>query len=105
MAILYGNTENFTELVREDFTVVDFFSTTCGPCRVFSAILEDLEAEIPFLNIVKVNISENPDLAHKFDVVAVPTVHFYKDGKLVDTHLGVMQAEDVKEIIAKYMYD
>lgn len=105
MAILHGTTENFDDLVAEDFTVVDFFSTTCGPCRVFSAILEDLEAEIPFLNIVKVNITDHPDLAHRFDVVAVPTIHFYRDGELVDSHLGVLQAEDVKEIIAKHMFD
>lgn len=104
MAILYGNADNFDELVSGDFTVVDFFSTTCGPCRVFSQILEDLEAEIPFLNIVKVNISENHELARRFDVAAVPAVHFYKDGELVDSHLGVMQAEDVKNVIARYMY-
>lgn len=105
MAILYGNSDNFKDLTAGEFTVVDFFSTTCGPCRAFSRILEDLEAEIPFLNIVKVNISENPELSQEFDVVAVPTIHFYKDGRLVDSHLGVMQAEDVKEVISRYMFD
>ena len=104
MAIRNANRDNFKSMIAGDFVVVDFYGTTCVPCKLFSRILEDIEAEIPFLNIVKLNTTENPDIAREYGVAAVPTVHFYKDGQLVESHVGVMQAEAMKDVIARYMY-
>ena len=55
MAIQYVDDESFKEQIKEGFVIVDFFSTTCVPCKAFSRILEELDAELPFINIVKVN--------------------------------------------------
>jgi hypothetical protein len=46
----------------------------------------------------------NPEIAEEYGITAVPTIHFYKDGKLVDSHVGVMQPQAVKDVIAQYMY-
>lgn len=104
MSIQTADKDTFKSMIAKDFVVVDFYGTTCVPCKLFSKILEDLEAEIPFLNIVKLNVTENPELAKEYNITAVPTIHFYKDGALVASHVGVMQAEAVKDIIAQYMY-
>ena len=96
MAIRVANSENFKKLIEQDFVIADFWGTTCVPCRLFS--------KIPFLNIVKLNTTDNPDIAREYGISAVPTVHFYKDGQLVDSHVGVMQPREIKEIIARYMY-
>lgn len=104
MAIQMADQSNFKSLIANDFVVVDFFGTTCVPCKLFSKILEDLEAEIPFLNIVKVNTTDNPELAKEYQITAVPTIHFYKDGVLVASHVGVMQPQEVKEVISQHMY-
>lgn len=104
MAIQFATDDNFENLIKENFVIVDFFSTTCGPCKLFSKILEDIEAELPFVNIVKVNTTDYPALGEKYSIRSVPTIHFYKDGKLVETRIGVMQADAVKEIIAQYLY-
>ena len=104
MSIKYANNENFDQLTKEGFTIVDFYSTTCVPCKMFSAILEDIEAELPFVNIVKVNITECPELGEKFDIRAVPTIHFYSDGELKENHLGVIPEEDLREMIGGYLY-
>ena len=61
--IQQANSENFESLVQDGFVIVDFYGTTCVPCKLFARILEDLDAEIPFLNIVKLNTTENPGLA------------------------------------------
>ena len=53
--IQQANSENFESLVQDGFVIVDFYGTTCVPCKLFARILEDLDAEIPFLNIVKLN--------------------------------------------------
>ncbi len=103
--IQLADKDTFQELISEGFVVVDFFGTTCVPCKLFSRILEDLASEIPFLHIVKLNTTENPELAAQYGIQAVPTVHFYKEGKLVHSHVGVMQPQQVKDVIAQYMYD
>ena len=103
--IQLADKDNFESLIQTDFVIVDFFGTTCGPCKAFSRILEDLDAEIPFLNIVKLNTTDNLELAERYGIRAVPTVHFYKDGKLVESHVGVMQPQQIKDVIARYMYD
>lgn len=105
MAIQIADKDNFRDLIHTGFALVDFYGTTCGPCRLFSRILEDIEAEIPFLNIVKLNTTDHPELAEEYGVAAVPTVHFYKDGQLMESHIGVMQPQAIKEKIAQYMYN
>lgn len=104
MAILTATNTDFHQLISNDFVIVDFYSTTCVPCKLFSRILEDIEAEIPFVNIVKVCINDCPQVARQMQISAVPTVHFYRDGTLLETHLGVLNAQQIKEKIADYLY-
>lgn len=104
MAIVNAKANDLAELVAEDFVIVDFYSTTCAPCKMFARILEDLDTEIPFLSIVKVNISEYPELAKDYDIKAVPTILFFKDGEIAERYLGVLGYTQMKEHIAQYMY-
>ena len=104
MAIVNASGNDIHELIKEGFVIVDFYSATCAPCKMFARVLEDIETEIPFLDIVKLNATENPDIAAELGIAAYPTVHFYKDGKLVKTHVGVMPAGAVKAVIAECMY-
>lgn len=104
MAIQFATEENFDELTKEGFVVVDFFSTTCVPCRMLSAVLEDIEAELPFVNIVKVNTTDCPQLGNRFDIHAVPTLHFYQDGERKEEHVGFLSDEALREIIGRYLY-
>lgn len=102
--IQQANSENFESLVQDGFVIVDFYGTTCVPCA-FCPHSRGSDTEIPFLNIVKLNTTDNPQLAAQYHIQAVPTVQFYKDGKLVHSHVGVMQPQQVKDVIARYMYD
>ena len=104
MAITNAGVQNFRELIGEDFVIVDFYGTACIPCKVFSRVLEDIEAEIPFLNLVKLNITDHPGLAAEYGIRAVPTVHFYREGRLVHQHVGVMRPDEIKAVIAEHMY-
>lgn len=104
MAIIYSTEKELESLIKEDFVIVDFFSTTCGPCKLFSKVLDVIEGELPFVNIAKMNITDYPEIAKEYKITSVPTVHFYKAGKLMEAHLGVMRPDAVKEAISKYMY-
>lgn len=74
--------ENYKELISKGFSIIDFYSTTCVPCKMFSRILENIAMELPFINIIKVNISNYPVIGTENKVEAVPTVLFMKDGML-----------------------
>lgn len=104
MAIQYANEENFKELIKDDFVIVDFFSATCVPCKELSRILEELDAELPFVNIVKVNTTDYPKLGRENRIFAVPTVQFYKNGEKKFENVGVMEVSEIKEQIANLMY-
>jgi len=78
--------------------VVDFWAAWCGPCRMQGTILEQLDKEITAnqAKIVKVNVDEEGELAGTFGVQSIPTLLFYKDGKVVNKAVGVRDAAAVK---------
>ena len=69
--------------------LVDFWAEWCGPCRKVSPILDEIGAEHgDKLQIVKLNVDENPATAQKYRVVSIPTMNVYKGGQLVKTIVG-----------------
>jgi thiol-disulfide isomerase/thioredoxin len=105
MKITMANYENYNDLLAEGFSIVDFFTDSCGPCKVFAKILEEVAADLPFLNIVKVNLSDFPKLGAELKIDAVPTVIFAKDGKELERVVGLMSADEVMEKISQYYYE
>lgn len=104
MSLTNANADNFYDLISEGFTVVDFYSTTCVPCRMFARTVEDLALEFPFINFVKINISDYPSIGVKENIEAVPTILFVKDGKELDREVGLMEEAEVLEKIKQYYY-
>ena len=82
---------NFDEEIKNSQVpiLVDFWAEWCGPCKQIGPILEDIgEEKKDKLKILKLNIVENPQTPQKFGVRGIPTLMFFKDGKLVDTKVG-----------------
>lgn len=104
MSIQIATDKNYKELISEGFTIVDFYSTTCVPCKIFSRVLEDLTFDYPFVNIVKVNTTDYPMLGVENEIEAVPTVFFVKDGEVLERAVGVLTPEEVTEKITEYYY-
>ena len=84
---------NFENYLNEDKPlVVDFWATWCGPCRMVSPIIDELAEEYADkVNIGKVNVDENNDVCVKFGIRNIPTILFFKDGKMVDKQVGAAQ--------------
>ncbi len=69
--------------------LVDFGAEWCGPCKQLEPILEEIaSANLESLKVYKINIDENPMTPQKFGVRGIPTLMFFKEGKLVDSKVG-----------------
>ena len=81
---------NFKELVTGDKPfMVDFWAEWCGPCRMIGPIVEELAQEYEGRIIIgKVNVDENDELAGEFGIRSIPTLLFFKNGEVVDKHVG-----------------
>lgn len=89
--------ENFWDLVSKGIILVDFYTEWCGPCKMLSSILE----EIDYMEVIKVDADKFPDLAMKFGVMSVPTLCFFKDGLMMQKEIGYRTPEEIKEIYKK----
>lgn len=87
-------------LNQEGVVVVDFFATWCGPCKMLGPVLEDLGKELEGkAKIIKVDIDQSGDLADEFRISSVPTMILFKDNKIVDTMVGFLPKERIKQVI------
>lgn len=102
--LICAEENNLKELMQEGFCIVDFYSDTCGPCKMLAPVLEKLESELPFINVIKVNISTYPAYAQEFDVHAVPTILFLNEGELKERALGFMTEAQIREKISEHLY-
>ena len=78
--------------------LVDFWAEWCGPCKMLGPILEEISKDLKNkIQIVKVNLDENQDLAMKYSVRSIPTLLLFKDGQLIDTKIGLLPKSDLVE--------
>lgn len=81
--------------------LVDYWAPWCGPCRMLSPLVEELAKEYAGkgITIGKLNVDENPNTATQYHVMSIPTLLFFKGGKVVDQMVGVQSREDLKKKI------
>ncbi len=96
MEIVHFKGTNLEEIVGNDYTLVDFYADWCGPCKMLAPILEELKDEI---KIVKVNVDENEEVAMKYGVMSIPTLVFFKEGKLIHKMIGYVNKETMLDVI------
>lgn len=89
----------YDEAVKTGKVLVDFWATWCGPCKMQGALIDQkLVLEHPEIEVLKVNVDEEPALAARFGVMSIPTLILYKDGQVVDQLVGLTKPD---EILAK----
>ncbi len=82
---------NFDKFVKENpKVVVDCWAAWCGPCRMISPIIEQLSEERKDIAFAKLNVDLNRSIPMRYGIMSIPTLLYFKDGKLVDKTLGAI---------------
>jgi thioredoxin 1 len=92
---------SFQKIIEAETPVlVDFFAEWCGPCKMLAPILKQVKDEMgDGLKIVKIDVDKNQDLAEKYQVRGVPTMLLFKNGKQVWRQSGVLQKNDIINVV------
>ena len=90
MSTVNIDNNNFSQEVMESDrpVLLDFWAPWCGPCRMVGPVVDEIARERADIKVGKVNVDEQPELAGRFGVMAIPTLVVMRDGKVVDQAAG-----------------
>lgn len=96
------NTAEFRALMSQGLTLADFYSPNCGPCKMLSYVLADVDKNCPGVQILKINFDSNPELLEEYGVTGYPTIILFKDGREVERKAGLQQKPVLIQMIHAY---
>jgi thioredoxin 1 len=102
--IVEGTDSNWKNEVESSSVpvMVDFWAPWCGPCRMVSPVIEKLAGKYSGkIKVVKVNVDDNQELAIKYNVMSIPTIMLFKNGKAVDQAIGAAPSEFYEKLLTK----
>lgn len=84
--------------------MVDFWAEWCGPCRKLSPILDDIASEhSEKIDVVKLNVDDNPATAAKYGITSIPAVYVFKDGEVAATSIGAKPKQVLEQEFAQFL--
>ena len=95
--IKHYSKEDFNEIIKNK-VLVDFYADWCGPCKMLAMEIEKAASEID-IDIVKVNVDEEEDIARKYGVMSIPTLILFENGQELKKTIGFMPKDKIKEFI------
>ena len=100
MAVRASN-DTFEAEIKSGEVLADFYSDSCVPCKRMSPVLAEIEEENSSVKVVKLNINFDAETAEKYNVSAVPTLIFFKDGSEVTRITGAVKKQDILDALNK----
>ena len=91
----------FINEINEGLVLVDFYAEWCGPCKMLSPILEQINAEDENVKIIKVNIDDSRFLANYYQIQSIPTLILLKNGQFLHRITGFKPKKAIQELIEK----
>ena len=93
--------ENFEEeiLKSDKIVLIDFYADWCGPCKMLSPIIEQVDEENNDIKVVKINVDELQDIAIKYEVMSIPTLVVIKNGQEVNRSIGFVSKSQILDLV------
>jgi thioredoxin 1 len=95
--------ENFKDFTSNGVALVDIYAEWCGPCKVVGPIVEQLSNEYDNVKIGKLDADENKETTLELGVRSIPTILIYKNGEIVEKHVGAASKSHLKSLIDKHL--
>lgn len=100
MALQHATDATITDMLGNGITLVDFWASWCGPCRMFGPIFEKTSEKITDVNFVKFEIDEsNRRTPAKYGIRSIPSVLAFKNGELIEARTGLMDEDTLEDWI------
>ncbi len=93
------NRQEFEDVIKNGYTLVDFYADWCGPCKMLAPILEEVKDEYPDIDFIKVNVDNESELASTYRIMSIPAVFLFKDGEMIAKTGGLQPKEAIKAFI------
>ena len=88
----------FENYIKKGLVLIDFTADWCMPCLMMAPVLDELSEKFKGkMRFGKINIEDNQDLAHKFDVVSIPNFILFEDGKQIEQFMGAIPSEEFEK--------
>ena len=96
--------EKFNDVINSDqLTLVDFYATWCGPCKMMHPVLEQLKADLgDSIRIIKLDVDKSGDIAEAYRIQSVPTLMLFRKGDALWRQSGAMSLSDLKKVVNSY---
>jgi thioredoxin 1 len=96
--------ESFMNIIAEEkLTMVDFYTTWCGPCKMMDPFVKEIKEEnSDIVNVLQVDAEAQFDIASQYDIQGYPTVIFFKNGQLVHRAMGAMPKEELLRLVNQF---
>lgn len=96
-----NNSTNYNEILdnSDEKILIKFSTKWCGPCKTYSPIFEQFITENPSVKCLSIDCNEEPDIAHKFNVMSIPTTMVVKNRKELIRKVGILQKEDLSKLL------
>lgn len=85
--------QNFHDVVKEGVVLVDFYAVWCGPCKMQSVVLKELEEEV---EILKVDTDKHEELAKEYGIMSIPTLILFENGEVKHKNVGFTPIEEIR---------
>ena len=103
---VHVDTKSFPKnvLQNDQLVIVDFWAPWCAPCHMIAPVLEELAKEKDgHLHVAKVNVDENQQLAGQYQIMSIPTLLFFKGGRVVDQMIGAVPKQKIVDTLNKHI--
>ena len=96
--------EELSSVLGNDITLVDFYADWCGPCKMLAPLLEEIAGEYSYLDIYKINVDEENELAKEFGIMNIPTLLFMRKGTVLKKVVGMSSKKELMKLLSEAEY-
>lgn len=103
-AVDLKGTDKFNDFIKAEYAVVDCYGDNCAACVMLAPVFESAADELSAVSFGRINVSEYGEIMETYNISAIPTVLFFRNGELADRFIGSMERDELLALVSKLLY-